>query len=100
MHDSEERLIKRTTGVEYEPVFNLGNNMMEEFLQAEPGLEHDDEEVQGLDGRYRPVRRWQRILSGARIPVENRTVSHYLRKTLHKTVKERYQYWQMTSTQG
>ena len=31
MHDSEERLIKWTTGVEYEPVFNLGNNMMESF---------------------------------------------------------------------
>ena len=29
MHDNQQELIKWTTGVQYEPVFNLGNNMME-----------------------------------------------------------------------
>ena len=31
MHESEENVIKWTTGVQYEPVFRLGNNMMESF---------------------------------------------------------------------
>ena len=31
MHDSEEPIIPWTTGVEYEPVFRLGNTMMESF---------------------------------------------------------------------
>ena len=31
MHESEENVIRWTTGVQYEPVFRLGNNMMESF---------------------------------------------------------------------
>lgn len=48
IHDSEQELLRWTTGVEYEPVFSLGNNMLESFSrlnQAErlmkkfPGLD-------------------------------------------------------------
>lgn len=66
MHESEENVIRWTTGVQYEPVFRLGNNMMESFSRLNQ-VERLMKSFRGwtaVPAERLPVRPWQRILSG------------------------------------
>ena len=68
MEENTKEYVPWTTGVEFEPVFRLGDNMMESFSRLER-VERLCKRLPGLDcgscGAL-PARPWRRILSGAR----------------------------------
>ena len=88
MHDSEERLIKWTTGVEYEPVFNLGNNMMESFSRLNQ-VERLVKKFPGLDcgscGAPTCKALAEDIVRGNACETD---CVYYLRENLHKLSEE------------
>ena len=102
MHESEENVIKWTTGVQYEPVFRLGNNMMESFSRLNQ-VERLMKKFPGLDCGScgaPTVRPWQRILSGG-MPMR-RTVFTICGKTC-TSCRRKWPCWQttcITETEG
>ena len=88
MHDSEERLIKWTTGVEYEPVFNLGNNLMESFSRLNQ-VERLMKKFPGLDcgscGAPTCKALAEDIVRGNACETD---CVYYLRENLHKLSEE------------
>lgn len=88
IHDSEHEILKWTTGVQYEPVFNLGNNMMESFSRLNR-VERLMKKFPGLDcgscGAPTCKALAEDIVRGN--ASENDCV-YYLRENLHKLSEE------------
>lgn len=88
MHESEENVIKWTTGVQYEPVFRLGNNMMESFSRLNQ-VERLMKKFPGLDcgscGAPTCKALAEDIVRGNAIETD---CVYYLRENLHKLSEE------------
>ena len=88
MHESEENVIKWTTGVQYEPVFRLGNNMMESFSRLNQ-VERLMKKFPGLDcgscGAPTCKARAEDIVRG---DANETDCVYYLRENLHKLSEE------------
>ena len=66
MEEQAETCIPWTTKVQFEPVFRLGDNMLESFSrleQVEP-VAPDFRDWTVVPAEHRPVKHWQRILYG------------------------------------
>ena len=88
MHESEENVIKWTTGVQYEPVFRLGNNMMESFSRLNQ-VERLMKKFPGLDcgscGAPTCKALAEDIVRGNACETD---CVYYLRENLHKLSEE------------
>ena len=88
MHDSEETVIPWTTGVEYEPVFRLGNTMMESFSRLNQ-VERLMKKFPGLDcgscGAPTCKALAEDIVRGE---ARETDCVYYLRENLHKLSEE------------
>ena len=88
MHDSEEPIIPWTTGVEYEPVFRLGNTMMESFSRLNQ-VERLMKKFPGLDcgscGAPTCKALAEDIVRGE---ARETDCVYYLRENLHKLSEE------------
>ena len=88
MHESEENVIRWTTGVQYEPVFRLGNNMMESFSRLNQ-VERLMKKFPGLDcgscGAPTCKALAEDIVRGA---ANETDCVYYLRENLHKLSEE------------
>lgn len=88
MHDSEAGIIKWTTQVEYEPVFSLGNNMMESFSRLNQ-VERLVKKFPGLDcgscGAPTCKALAEDIVRGGAVETD---CVYYLRENLHKLSEE------------
>ena len=88
MHESEENVIKWTTGVQYEPVFRLGNNMMESFSRLNQ-VERLMKKFPGLDcvscGAPTFKALGEDIVRG---DANETDCVYYLRENLHKLSEE------------
>ena len=88
MHESEENVIKWTTGVQYEPVFRLGNNMMESFSRLNQ-VERLMKKFPGLDcgscGAPTCKALAEDIVRGDACETD---CVYYLRENLHKLSEE------------
>ena len=88
MHESEENVIRWTTGVQYEPVFRLGNNMMESFSRLNQ-VERLMKKFPGLDcgscGAPTCTALAEDIVRG---DANETDCVYYLRENLHKLSEE------------
>ncbi|MCB7090884.1 4Fe-4S dicluster domain-containing protein [Enterocloster bolteae] len=88
MHESEENVIKWTTGVQYEPVFRLGNNMMESFSRLNQ-VERLMKKFPGLDCGSCGAPTCKALAEDIVRGDANETdCVYYLRENLHKLSKE------------
>ena len=88
MHESEENVIKWTTGVQYEPVFRLGNNMMESFSRLNQ-VERLMKKFPGLDCGSCGAPTCKALAEDIVRGNANETdCVYYLRENLHKLSEE------------
>ena len=88
MHESEENVIKWTTGVQYEPVFRLGNNMMESFSRLNQ-VERLMKKFPGLDCGSCGAPTCKALAEDIVRGDANETdCVYYLRENLHKLSEE------------
>ena len=88
MHESEENVIRWTTGVQYEPVFRLGNNMMESFSRLNQ-VERLMKKFQGLDCGSCGAPTCKALAEDIVRGDANETdCVYYLRENLHKLSEE------------
>ena len=88
MHESEENVIKWTTGVQYEPVFRLGNNMMESFSRLNQ-VERLMKKFPGLDCGSCGAPTCKALAEDIVRGDANETdCVYYLRESLHKLSEE------------
>ena len=88
MHESEENEIKWTTGVQYEPVFRLGNNMMESFSRLNQ-VERLMKKFPGLDCGSCGAPTCKALAEDIVRGDANETdCVYYLRENLHKLSEE------------
>ena len=88
MHESEENVIKWTTGVQYEPVFRLGNKMMESFSRLNQ-VERLMKKFPGLDCGSCGAPTCKALAEDIVRGDANETdCVYYLRENLHKLSEE------------
>ena len=88
MHESEENVIRWTTGVQYEPVFRLGNNMMESFSRLNQ-VERLMKKFPGLDCGSCGAPTCKALAEDIVRGDANETdCVYYLRENLHKLSEE------------
>ena len=88
MHESEENVIKWTTDVQYEPVFRLGNNMMESFSRLNQ-VERLMKKFPGLDCGSCGAPTCKALAEDIVRGDANETdCVYYLRENLHKLSEE------------
>ena len=88
MHESEENVIKWTTGVQYEPVFRLGTNMMESFSRLNQ-VERLMKKFPGLDCGSCGAPTCKALAEDIVRGDANETdCVYYLRENLHKLSEE------------
>ena len=88
MHESEDNVIKWTTGVQYEPVFRLGNNMMESFSRLNQ-VERLMKKFPGLDCGSCGAPTCKALAEDIVRGDANETdCVYYLRENLHKLSEE------------
>ena len=88
MQESEENVIKWTTGVQYEPVFRLGNNMMESFSRLNQ-VERLMKKFPGLDCGSCGAPTCKALAEDIVRGDANETdCVYYLRENLHKLSEE------------
>ena len=88
MHESEENVIRWTTGVQYEPVFRLGNNMMESFSRLNQ-VERLMKKFPGLDCGSCGAPTCKALAEDIVRGDANETdCGYYLRENLHKLSEE------------
>lgn len=88
MHESEENVIRWTTGVQYEPVFRLGNNIMESFSRLNQ-VERLMKKFPGLDCGSCGAPTCKALAEDIVRGDANETdCVYYLRENLHKLSEE------------
>ena len=88
MHESEENVIRWTTGVQYEPVFRLGNTMMESFSRLNQ-VERLMKKCPGLDCGSCGAPTCKALAEDIVRGDANETdCVYYLRENLHKLSEE------------
>ena len=88
MHSSEESMVKWTTGVQYEPVFRLGNTMMESFSRLNQ-VERLMKKFPGLDCGSCGAPTCKALAEDIVRGDANETdCVYYLRENLHKLSEE------------
>ena len=88
MHESEENVIRWTTGVQYEPVFRLGNSMMESFSRLNQ-VERLMKKFPGLDCGSCGAPTCKALAEDIVRGDANETdCVYYLRENLHKLSEE------------
>ncbi len=88
MEDSMEAIVPWTTDVEYEPVFNLGGNMMESFMRLNQ-VERLCKQLPGLDCGSCGAPTCKALAEDiARGEASEKDCIYYLRENLHKLSQE------------